>query len=218
MTPKPVDAGSENAGLLMGQPALAFPEQNHQAHLEAHKSLFLTKVVIENPQIQGLIISHCMQHLQFLAAQIAEQQMPEETKQQIAQIQGQMQQVSPQEAQQIQMQIQMIMEQFSSSVMAQLANDFLQSIGMNNTGDPLVDIRKKELDLRDKELNIENEQFMQKQNQRSQEKMIDAQLQQDRMNVQKQIADDKLEVAIDRLKQNADLKLLELENKIRGLL
>ena len=38
------------------------------------------------------------------------------------------------------------------------------------------------------------------------------------MNVQKDIADDKLGVAIDRLKQNADLKLLELENKIKGLL
>jgi len=48
--------------------------------------------------------------------------------------------------------------------------------------------------------------------------MMDAELQSERMNVQKSIADDKLEVAIDRLKQNADLKLFELENKIRGLL
>jgi hypothetical protein len=39
-----------------------------------------------------------------------------------------------------------------------------------------------------------------------------------RMDVQKEIADDKLEVAVNRLKQNADLKLLELENKIKGLL
>jgi len=34
----------------------------------------------------------------------------------------------------------------------------------------------------------------------------------------KEIADDKLGVALDRLKQNADLKLFELENKIRGIL
>ena len=56
MTPKPVDAGQENAGLLLGQPAQAFPEQNHQAHLEAHKSLFLTSIVKESPQVQALII------------------------------------------------------------------------------------------------------------------------------------------------------------------
>ena len=218
MTPRPVDAGTENSRLLMGQPAQAFPEQNHQAHLETHKSLFLTSIVKESPQVQALIISHCMQHLQFLASQIAEEQMPEETKQQMAQIQAQMQQVSPEEAQMAMQQMQMVMEQFSSTIMAQLASEFLQSIGMSNNEDPLVDIRKQELDLKDKELDIESQQFDAKQQQRAQEKMLDAQLQQERMGVQKQIADDKLEVAIDRLKQNADLKLIELENKIRGLL
>ena len=217
MTPKPVDAGQENAGLLLGQPAQAFPEQNHQAHLDAHKSLFLTQIVKESPQVQALIISHCMQHLQFLAAQLAQEQMPPEMQQQIQQIQAQMQQVSPQEAAAIQQQIQMIIEQFSSQIMAQLAGEFLQSIGMGNGDDPLVDIRKRELDLRDKELDMESDQFVAKQAQRAQEKMADSQIQQQRIDVQKQIADDKLEVAVNRLKQNADLKLLELENKLRGL-
>ena len=218
MTPKPVDAGQENAGLLLGQPAQAFPEQNHQAHLDAHKSLFLTQIVKESPQVQALIISHCMQHLQFLAAQLAQEQMPPEMQQQIQQIQAQMQQVSPQEAAAIQQQIQMIIEQFSSQIMAQLAGEFLQSIGMSGGDDPLVDIRKRELDLRDKELDMESDQFVAKQAQRAQEKMTDSQIQQQRIDVQKQIADDKLEVAVNRLKQNADLKLLELENKLRGLI
>jgi len=218
MTPRPVDAGLENASLLMGQPAQAFPEQNHQAHIDTHRSLFFTDLVKDSPQVQALIISHCMQHLQFLASQLAQEQMPDEMKQRIAEIQAQMQQVSPEEAQMIGQQIQMINEQYSSSIMAQLANEFLQSIGMNSGGDPLVDIRKRELDLKDKELDIESQQFESKQNQRSQEKSLDAELQLERMNVQKQIADDKLEVAIDRLKTNTDLKLLELENKIKGIL
>ena len=217
MTPKPVDAGQENASLLLGQPAQAFPEQNHQAHLEAHKSLFLTTIVKESPQVQALIISHCMQHLQFMAMQMAQEQMPPEMQQQIQQIQAQMQQVSPQEAAAIQQQIQMIMEQFSSQIMAQLASEFLQSIGMGGSDDPLVDIRKRELDLRDKELDMESEQFVAKQSQRAQEKMLDSDIQQQRIDVQKQIADDKLEVAVNRLKQNADLKLLELQNKLRGV-
>jgi hypothetical protein len=218
MTPKPVEAGIENANLLMGQPAQAFPEQNHQAHIDTHRSLFFTDLVKDSPQVQALIISHCMQHLQFLAAQLAQEQMPDEMKQRIAEIQAQMEQVSPEEAQMIGQQIQMVNEQYSSSIMAQLANEFLQSIGMSGGGDPLVDIRQKELELRDKELNIESQQFDSKQNQRAQEKAMDAELQLERMNVQKQIADDKLEVAIDRLKTNTDLKLLELENKIKGIL
>ena len=218
MTPKPIDAGTENSTLLLGQPAQAFPEQNHQAHVETHKSLFFTDLVKQSPQVQALIISHCMQHLQFMASQIAQEQMPEEMKQRIVEIQAQMQQVPQEEAQMIGQQIQMMMEQMSSSIMAELASEFLQSIGMSGGEDPLVDIRKRELDLKDKELDLENQQFSQKQNQRAQEKMMDAELQAERMNVQKSIADDKLEVAIDRLKQNADLKLFELENKIRGLL
>tara|TARA_R100001126_G_scaffold85547_2_gene54079 strand:+ start:119 stop:2605 length:2487 start_codon:yes stop_codon:yes gene_type:complete len=218
LTPQPVDAGLENANLLLGQPAQAFPEQNHQAHIETHRSLFFTSLVKDSPQVQALIISHCMQHLQFLAAQIAQEQMPEEVKLRIAEIQAQMQQVTPEEAQVIAQQIQMINEQYSSAIMAQLANEFLQSIGMSGGEDPLVDIRKRELDLRDKQLDQESEQFNSKQNQRAQEKMLDAELQLQRMNVQKDIADDKLEVAVDRLKQNTDFKLLELENKIKGIL
>ena len=218
MTPKPVEAGLENASLLLGQPAQAFPEQNHQAHIDTHRSLFFTDLVKDSPQVQALIISHCMQHLQFLAAQLAQEQMPDEMKQRIIEIEAQMQQVSPEEAQIIGQQIQMVIEQFSSTIMAQLANEFLQSIGMSGGGDPLVDIRQKELELRDKELNIESQQFDSKQNQRAQEKAMEADLQLERMNVQKQIADDKLEVAVDRLKTNTDLKLLELENKIKGIL
>ena len=215
MTPQPIDAGIENAGLLMGQPAQAFEQQNHQAHLDAHRSLFLTSVVKENPQIQSIIISHCMQHLQFLSAQLAQEQIPEETQMRIQEIQAQMQQVSPQEAQQISQQIQMILDQFSSPIMAQLTSEFLQSIGQGSGEDPLVEIRKTELELKDKELNLDAEQFVAKQEQRAQEKLLDADLQKERINVQKSIADDKLDVAIDRLQQNANLKLLELESKLR---
>ena len=218
MTPQPVEAGLENAGLLLGQPAQAFPEQNHQAHIDTHRSLFFTDLVKESPQVQALIISHCMQHLQFLAAQLAQEQMPPEMQQRIAEIQSVIQQVSPEEAAAIMQQIKVINEQYSSAIMAQLANDFLQSIGMSGGGDPLVDIRQKELELRDKELDIETQQFASKQNQRAEEKLLDANLQMQRLETQKQIADDKLEVAIDRLKTNTDLKLLELENKIKGIL
>ena len=80
-TPKPVDAGIENSGLLQGIPQQAFPEQNHEAHVEAHKSLFLTQAVMMNPQLQSVIIAHVMQHLQFMATQMAEQQLPPEVQQ-----------------------------------------------------------------------------------------------------------------------------------------
>jgi len=215
-TPKPVEAGIENSSLMMGQPAQAFEGQNHKAHLETHKSLFLTQVVKENPMIQSIIISHCMQHLQLLSSEISSQQIPEEVQMQLQEAQGQMQQMSPQEAEQMQQQVQITLDQYSAPIMAELTSEFLQSIGQGQDGDPLVEIRKTELDLKGKELDIETQQFMQKQNQRSQEKMQENNLQEQRINVQKDIADDKLNVAIDRLKQNADLKLLELGTKTRN--
>jgi len=216
MTPQPVDAGLENSNLMLGMPAQAFEGQNHEAHLETHKSLFLTQVVKDNPQIQSIIISHCMQHLQFLSSQIASQQIPQEVQMQLQQAQAEMQQMPADQVMQMQQQVQMTLDQYSAPIMAQLTSEFLQSIGQGQSNDPLVDIRKSELDLKDKELDIEQQQFIQKQNQRAQEKMQENMLQEQRINVQKDIADDKLNVAIDRLRQNADLKLMELGTKTRN--
>ena len=213
-TPMPIDAGIENSNLLLGQPAQAFPEQNHEAHVAAHQSLFLLKTVQENEQLQSLIVSHVMQHLQFLSAQLAEQQMPAEAMQQIEMMQAQITQAPPEEAKALTQQIQMMLDQISSPIMASLTKQFLSSIQMPS-GDPLVEIRQKELELRDKELDMEQDQFEEKQEQARENKMIEAGLQQQRIDVQKAIADDKLQLAIDRMRQQADLKLTELEVKTR---
>ena len=213
-TPMPIDAGIENSNLLLGQPAQAFPEQNHEAHVAAHQSLFLLKTVQENEQLQSLIVSHVMQHLQFLSAQLAEQQMPAEAMQQIEMMQAQITQAPPEEAKALTQQIQMMLDQISSPIMASLTEQFLSSIQMPS-GDPLVEIRQKELELRDKELDMEQDQFDEKQEQARENKMIEASLQQQRIDVQKAIADDKLQLAIDRMRQQADLKLTELEVKTR---
>ena len=214
-SPKPLDAGLENSAFLMGQPAQAFEGQNHRAHVETHRALFLTQVVKENPQIQAMIISHIMQHLQFLAAELAREQMPPETMQRIEQVQQQLGQMPIDQQQQTAQQIQMLLDQFAAPIMAQLSEEFLQSIGQGGE-DPLVEIRKAEVELRNKELDQNQNQFESKQDQRAQEKLLETEIQSQRINVQKEVADDKLDVALQRLQQQADLKLLELEQKMRG--
>ena len=215
MTPRPIDAGLENSGFLIGQPAQAFEGQNHTAHVETHRALFLTQVVKENPQIQAMVISHVMQHLQFLASEMAQQQIPPETMERINQVQQQLQQMPVDQQQQSAQQIQILLDQFAAPIMAQLSEEFLQSIGQGSE-DPLVEIRKAEVELRDKELDQEQSQFEAKQNQRAEEKILENEIQKQRINVQKNVADDKLDVALQRLQQQADLKLLELEQKMRG--
>tara|TARA_R110002126_G_scaffold6032_1_gene31820 strand:+ start:3009 stop:5504 length:2496 start_codon:yes stop_codon:yes gene_type:complete len=215
--PAPIDAGTENSGFMMIQPQQAFEPQNHQAHVDTHRSLFLTEVVKTTPQLQSLIIAHCMQHLQFMSTQMAKEQMPPQIQQQIQQLEQQMAQVPPDQQPQVVSQIQMITESFSSPIMAQLTQDFLMSIGQGNEEDPLVQIRQKELELREQELNADQSQFEDKQAQRGEEKLLDSRIAKQRIGTQKEVADDKLDMAVRRLEQQAELKLLELQAKFGGI-
>lgn len=214
MTPKPVDAGIENSGLLQGIPANAFAEQNHEAHIEAHKSLFLTQGVQMNPQLQSMIIAHVMQHLQFLANQIAEQQMPPEAQQQIQQMMQQAQTLDPQSQMMVQQQVQGIIESMSSPILAQLSSEFLASIQPPQQQDPLVAIRQQELGLRDKEIELKNQQFASKEQQDAMEKSAELQLQQQKADQQAMVASEKNDIAKERLRQQAELKLIDLQARM----
>jgi len=128
-----------------------------------------------------------------------------------------MTQVPPEQQPQVVSQIQMITESFSSPIMAQLTQDFLMSIGQGSEEDPLVQIRQKELDLREQELNADQDQFDAKQAQRGEEKLLESEIAKQRIGVQKSVADDKLDIAAQRLEQQAELKLLELQAKFGGI-
>ena len=211
--PMPVDAGLENSGLLLGQPAQAFEPQNHVAHVDAHRQLFLTQVVKENPQLQAMIISHMLQHLQFQAAQMAQQQIPPEVMQQIQQLPMLAQQLPPEQVQAFQQQAQMLIDQLASPILAQLTSELMESIGQGSADDPLVQIRQQELALRAAELQQDQSEFQAEEQRRVQEKLLEAEIQRQRMELQKQMADDKIAVAEDRLRQNAELKLMELAQR-----
>jgi hypothetical protein len=213
-TPKPVDAGIENSGLLQGIPANAFEQQNHEAHIEAHKTLFLTQGVQMNPQLQSIIIAHVMQHLQFLANQMAEEQMPPEAKQQIEQMMQQAQQMDVPAQQMVQQQVQSMIEGISSPILAQLSSQFLSSIQPPSQQDPLVAIRQQELGLRDKEIEMKNQQFSSKEQQDAMEKSAELQLQKQKADQQAMNASDKNDIAKDRLKQQAELKLIDLQARM----
>jgi hypothetical protein len=216
--PAPIDAGIENSGLLIGQPQVAFAPQNHRSHIEAHRALFMTEVVKTNPGLQGNILAHVMQHLQFLAAELAQEQIPPELTQQMEQINiaAEQGQIDPEQAQMMNQDMQMTLEQFSAPILAQLTSELLQSIGQGDEEDPLVQIRQKELELRDKEIDLDQANFESKQQARSREKLLEAELSKQRIDNSKAIADDKLDLALQRLQQNADLKLMEIQQRSGG--
>ena len=197
----------------------AFVPQNHQAHVDTHRSLFMTEVVKTNPQLQGSILSHIMQHLQFMANEAAQEQIPPEVQQQIQQMQqqGQSGEVPPEQMATMQADIQMMVEGYSAPIMAQLTQDLLASLDAGTETDPLVAIRQQELQLRNKEIDQDAEQFGIKQDAQQDENLQDVAIAQQRINTTKQVADDKLGIAEQRLDQQANLKLAEMRAKFGGM-
>jgi hypothetical protein len=211
--PKPTEAGFENNKLLLGQQAQAFGQQNHDAHIASHIALLQTPPVQMNAQVQALIHSHIMQHLQMKADALGEQQMPPEIQQQFQQLQQQAQQVSPAEAEQLVMQAGDLLAQFSAPIMADLISEYSKQVENPNDEDPLVAIRKQELALKGQELSMEQQQFLQEEKRKAQEAQMRARVDRERIETQEDIADLRDDTARARLEQQARFKMLDLQNR-----
>ena len=211
--PKPTEAGFENNKLLLGQQAQAFGQQNHDAHIASHIALLQTPPVQMNAQVQALIHSHIMQHLQMKADALGEQQMPPEIQQQFQQLQQQAQQVSPAEAEQLVMQAGDLLAQFSAPIMAELISEYSKQVENPNDEDPLVAIRKQELALKGQELSMEQQQFLQEEKRKAQEAQMRARVDRERIATQEDIADLRDDTARARLEQQARFKMLDLQNR-----
>tara|TARA_R100000664_G_scaffold33396_1_gene50395 strand:- start:695 stop:3166 length:2472 start_codon:yes stop_codon:yes gene_type:complete len=211
--PLPMEAGFENNQLLLGNPAQAFPQQNHDAHIAAHMSLLNTPPVQMNAQVQALIHSHIMQHLQMKADILGEQQMPPEVMQQFQQLQQQAQESSAQEAQNLAIEAGNILAQFSAPILAELLVEYNQKVSAPQDEDPLVAIRKQELALKGQELSIEQQQFLAAEQRKMQEAQQRINVDRERIDAQEDIAELRDETARARLEQQARFKLLDQQNK-----
>ena len=211
--PLPVEAGMENNMLLMGQPAQAFPEQNHDAHIAIHMSLFNTPPVQSNAGIQAMIHSHIMQHLQMKADNLGIEQMPPEIRQQYEQMSAQMQQIPAPEQERLQAQIQQLVAQFSAPILAELVNEYTQKVSSPSDEDPLVTIRKQELALKGQELAQEQQQFVADQQRRSEESSREDRIDVERIKTQEKIADEKADLTRERMELQKQLKIQDLIQK-----
>ena len=208
--PQPQEAGFENNALLLGNPAKAFPEQNHDAHVATHMSLLNTPPVQMNAQVQALIHAHIMEHLQMKANILAQQQMPPEAMQQFQQLQQQAQQVSPAEQQAIMQEANNLLAQFSAPIMSQLIAEYTSKIASPDDEDPLVAIRKQELALKGQQLAMEQQQFVAQENRKAQDAATRAKIDRERIDVSEEIAEMRDETSRARLDQQREFKNLDL--------
>ena len=83
-TPEPAapkDPGLENADALMVKKLTAFKGQDHQAHIDAHRTFMSTILIRNNPNVTTLLQAHVMEHISLLAREQIEAQNAQQIQQ-----------------------------------------------------------------------------------------------------------------------------------------
>lgn len=213
--PQPQDPALESVMLIQGQAPQAFPQQDHDAHIENHLALLQLGMVSMTPMLVGVISAHIFQHLSLKAREMVEAELAQLKQQQGAEMGAQIgmaaqngQIALPDALQQIG-QISAMPPQFTpdqvearvAQVLAELMAELVPRLSppQGNEQDPLVMIRMQELALKDKDqtqrealdqqkLSLENKKVLQRAN-------SDAA----RIDVQEKIAEDRTQVARERI-------------------
>ena len=186
--PMPKDPATENMEVLMGKLLKAFPDQDHDSHINAHRAFMSTRMVQINPQVYTALQAHISEHVSFKAqgevgAAIANDPM----------MQAKL--ASDPEGAQIEI------AGMVANRVAQLTMELAQSEAMGQKQDPLVALKQRELDLRAMDLQRKSEESMM--NMEIKENEIDEKLDIEKMKLENnedqareriRVADEKLDI------------------------
>ena len=178
--PMPMNPAKENQEALKGQGLNAFPEQNHQAHITAHLAMISTPVAQSNAAIVMTLQGHISEHI----AMMSELQAQQEVMAAIPPEQQAMMQQDPNAMKVIQDQ----MASRSAELAAEIQEQYAQALTPPPSEDPLVTIRKQELALRGQEIAQKQDQFDSKQTLEREKERNDILLDQQRLDQQEEIA------------------------------
>jgi len=133
--PKPEDPATENAKALQMQMLKAFPEQDHQAHIAAHRAFMGSRMVQINPMVYALLQGHISDHIALQAhgeiGDMVENNI--EMRQQA--------QLDPDG-------FQILFNSMVAKRIAEITTQLAQEEQMGTKQDPLVALKQRELDLR----------------------------------------------------------------------
>jgi hypothetical protein len=193
--PMPMNPAKENQEALRGGMLTAFPEQNHQAHITAHLAMLSTPVAQSNAAILMTLQGHISEHMAMMAELTAQKEVMDS----IPQEQQMMMQQDPNMQKQIQDQI----ASRAAEIAAEVSEQYAQSLTPSPQEDPLVTIRKQELALKGQEIQQKDEQFKKKQEMEMKKERNDVLLNQQRLDQQEEIAQDRIETQRDIAAMNA---------------
>jgi len=196
-TPKPKDPALENSDSLLGKKLIAFRNQEHQAHMDAHRTFLSSMLVRNNPQATVLLQAHIMEHISLLARQIVEAENQEQIQAEAAKFGGKL----PPELQ----------AQFQEEMERQIslkATEFIEEMfieeqqSMEGQGqDPLVGLKQQELQLKAQDIQRKAQNDQQKLDLEGAKLDQSAKIAQDKIDSNEDIAQLRANVNLD--KQNA---------------
>lgn len=209
----------ENGAIINGQTPQAHPQQDHDAHIQAHLALLELSVLQSAAPVLAALYNHILQHVSMKAREMVDKELAalnEEAGQSMQQLQlmvqagaidmATAQQMMMQQQQEMQRMTQFTPDQIEARV-AQVEAELIKEVTplMSYSGkdteakDPLVEIRMKELAIKEMEANhkaaIDQAKLELEGMKVEQRAVTDAA----RMELQEQIADDRNQVNMDRI-------------------
>jgi hypothetical protein len=189
--PMPKDPAMENMEAMQMKPLMAFPEQDHDAHIAAHSAFMRTRMVQINPMVYANLQGHISQHVSLKASIEVNAMMQQDP--QMAQI-----------AQQSPDQYKILFDSQVAKRVAQITAELAQNENMADMSksDPVVMLKQRELDLRAMDLQRKaQEGTMKMENQMDQ---FEDRLEFDKVKLEQndEQSDKRLDIARQKLEQN----------------
>ena len=205
--PPPINAAKENQNALMGQPLQAFPEQDHQAHIETHLAVMSTSAVQMNQNAIITLQGHIQEHIGLMSEAQAQTQVmqgiPPEIQQDPQQMEMMMQQIKPQ------------IDKIAAQIIADTTEQLAQAVTPPQESDPLVEIRQQELQIKAADLQRKEEEFAARQEMEKEKERNDTLIAQQRLDIAEEALTDKTRIAEDRIQTQRDIA--EFKSKQKGM-
>ena len=187
--PRPLDPAIENTGALQMIIPKAFPQQDHEAHIQAHMAFMTSRMVQVNPQIYGLLQGHLMEHVSLQVKQDILQQFNQDPRM------AEMQSVN-EEAFTI---------EFDNAVAQGIARKIQELVAMEQqftaqqNQDPLLALKQKELDLRAMDIQRKATEEAQKMEFETNKFSAQQNLSEDKLNLNEELGRKRLELQEEKI-------------------
>ncbi len=147
-SPAPRDPAIENADSLMAKKIYAFRGQDHQSHIDAHRTFMSSILVRSNPQATVILQSHVMEHISLLAREIVEAENAEQIEAEAQKFGGE---VPPELQRQFQAEIEKQVSVKATEFIEEMFVEEQQAMAGQGQ-DPLIGLKEQELQLRAQEI------------------------------------------------------------------